>query len=281
MRRNLNKPKLTEATTYSEAVQILNARRAPSIFRKHVDMIFKIKDETGSIKKQMLQEAENDLEKDEEEKLIGHQMNETEDENGEKKFFETEGNPSSGPEHPKPHDSGNKSGVTAQSDGTSVEDQKDKVDSSGEGSVPAQSQPGESQLKEAIEQVADMGSVDPINTATVDYMDRGLSKIEAHNAASLDNNMMEAVFAKQTKKILVPILRGLLKQNQALKEVIRAQDTKYEMSRKASQPTGMSEAVTLQNVPAHPQAPKTSRFDNPDIPGLAKEIKSKYIDEGY
>ena len=280
--RSQRKPRksLTEATSYSEAIQVLSGRGAPSIFNKTVDMIFKV-DTTQpagrTYVKQMLQETENDLKKMEEQKLLGHQMNEMEP--GEEEMHsETEGNPSSGKENVIETSIADKTGTSAQSDGSSVESQIDKVDASGDGSKPAQSQPGISQLKEAINQVADQGSVDPMNKAVIDYMSNGMSQVEAQNAASADNNMMEAVIKKNMATILPKVLSPFVNEIARLQETIRAYDSKFESMRKQSGTQGYQESIQIIPTGPAPTSKGTTRFEGQTVEEISKEIASKYID---
>ena len=279
--RSQRKPRksLAEVSTYSEAIQVLSGRGAPSIFKKTVDMIFKVDTSQPAGRtyvKQMLQETENDLKKMEEQKLLGHQMNEMEP-GEDDEFQETEGNPSSGG-NPKENDSGDKSGVVAQSDGDNLESQIDKTESSGDGSRPAQSQPGISQLKEAINQVADQGSVDPMNKAVIDYMSNGMSQVEATNAASADNNMMEAVFKKNMAQILPKVLSPFVNEIARLQETIRAYDSKIESMRKQSGTKGFQESIQIIPTGPAPQSKGTSRFEGQTVEEISKDIASKYID---
>lgn len=277
--RSQRKPQksLVEVTSYSEAVKVLSGRNAPGIFKKTVDMIFKVDQSQPAGRTyvaQMLQETENDLKKMEEQKLLGHQMSEMETD---EEFSETEGNPSSGG-NPKENDSGDKSGVVAQSDGDNLESQIDKTDASGDGSRPAQSQPGISQLKEAINQVADQGSVDPMNKAVIDYMSNGMSQVEATNAASADNNMMEAVIKKNMATILPKVLSPFVNEIARLQETIRVYDSKIESMRKQTGTSGYQESIQIIPTGPSPQKQGTSRFEGQSIEEISKGIASKYID---
>ena len=280
--RSQRKPRksLTEATSYSEAIQVLSGRGAPSIFTKTVDMIFKVDQSQPAGRtyvKQMLAETENDLKKMEEQKLLGHQMNEMEP-GEDDEFHETEGNPSSGKENVIETSIADKTGTSAQSDGSSVESQIDKVDASGDGSKPAQSQPGISQLKEAINQVADQGSVDPMNKAVIDYMSNGMSQVEATNAASADNNMMEAVIKKNMATILPKVLSPFVNEIARLQETIRAYDSKFESMRKQSGTQGYQESIQIIPTGPAPTSKGTSRFEGQTTEEISKDIASKYID---
>lgn len=279
--RSQRKPRksLADVSSYSEAIQVLSGRGAPGIFKKTVDMIFKVDTSQPAGRtyvKQMLQETENDLKKMEEQKLLGHQMNEMEPEDEE--FSETEGNPSSGKDSVIETSIADKTGTSAQSDGSSVEDQIDKTDSSGDGSRPAQSQPGISQLKEAVNQVADMGSVDPMNKAVIDYMSNGMSQVEATNAATADNNMMEAVFKKSMATILPKVLSPFVNEIAHLQETIRAYDSKIESMRKQSGTKGFQESIQIIPTGPAPQKQGTSRFEGQSVEEISKDIASKYID---
>jgi len=281
-------PKLTDVTTYQEAVQTLNLRRAPSIFKKTLDLLFKIDTSQPAGKtyqKQGLQEMENELKKHEDEEK-DNSISETEHENdngngnGEKKenpFGETEGNPSSGKEHPHPDLRGGKEGVTAQADGGSVDDQIDTANDTGEGSEPAQAQPGESQLKEAIDQVADMGTVDPRATSVIDYMSDGMSQVQANNAAVADEKMMEAVFNVQFKKLALPLLRAALADQNRMQEIIRVVDKKHE----GKKPTGgYSETVVIPQQ-VEKSSKKLNRFEETTPEEIKKDITTKYLSDLY
>ncbi len=284
-------PKITEATTYQEAVQVLNVRRAPSIFKRTLDLVFKIDTKTPAGRTyhgQMLQEMENDLKKHEEEEE-NHAMKEAEHDNDndnnnnndEKKkppFGETEGNPSSGPEHPKEYSIADKTGTTAQSDGGSVEEMHNKAEDTGEGSQPAQAQPGESQLKEAVDQVADMGTVDPRATSVIDYMSDGMSQVQASNAAAADEKMMEAVFDQKFKKLALPILRAVLADYNKLQEIIRTVDKKHEQKKPE---TGFSESVQIQLGDSSKPEKKMNRWSETSPEEIRNNIKDKYLNDMY
>ena len=281
-------PSIAEVTSYSEAIQVLNVRSVPGSYKKMIsrslDLIFKVdtKQPAGrTYVQQQLQETEADLKKVEEENLLGHQMNEMEPgENKKDEFSETEGNPPSGKENVIETSIADKSGTSAQSDGGSVDDQINKADQSGEGSKPAQSQPGISQLKEAIQQVADQGSVDPLNKAVIDYMGNGMSQVEAQNAAVMDNNMMEAVFNKKLAKILPKVLTPFVNEIANLHRTIRVYDGKIEAMRKQSGTNGLQETIQITPPGGTQSAPKTSRFETQTTDEISKDIASKYIDMG-
>lgn len=279
-------PSIAEVTSYSEAIQVLNVRNVPGSYKKTIsrslDLIFKVdaKQPAGrTYIRQQLQETEADLKKVEEENLLGHQMNEMEPGENDNKS-ETEGNPPSGKENLLENDSGDKTGITAQSDGSSTESVAPPGGGSKEGSNPAQAQPGVSQLKEAINQVADMGSVDPLNKAVIDYMGNGMSQVEAQNAAVMDNNMMEAVFKKGLSKILPKVLTPFVNEIARLQEVIKVYDGKIESVRKATGTQGFQE--TIQIVPPGgiqgTGQKSTSRFETQSTEEISKDIASKYID---
>jgi len=255
-------PKLFEAGSYSEAIQILGARKASPVYRQIVDLAYKIKDDTGKVRENMLREAETNLKK-EEQGLIGTQMSESIHEEAD---TEGAGGKESG------------SGETAQADGRTTDTVAPPGDGSHDASQPAQSQSGTSQLEaplaEAIDQVADMGSVDPMNTAVIDYIDDGMSKTEATNAAAKDNNMMEAVFAKEFKKHMLPLLKGMQKDFNAYKEAIIAVDSKVEGngSGQIQMDTGYSETIQTPIVPK-----KISEIDEKSIEESRSDIAAKYL----
>jgi len=241
-KKQQNKPSLVGIQSLQEAIQVLNARRAPRIYTSHLTNMFKV-DLTNPASKtwldQQLRETENTLNKDEkdkeveEKKLMGYQQN----------MKETEGNPSSGQEHPKEMSIADKTGASAQNDGSSVDDIIDK-NPPAEAPEGAHAQKGESQLKEAIEKVYDVGNgVDPMNQSVIAGMANGMSQIEATNAASADNNLMEAVFNKQVAKLLVPIFKAQAVYVDSLKETIIGYDQKLEAMRRENK--GLNEAVQI------------------------------------
>jgi len=278
------KPKLTECKSLSEAVQVLNVRRAPQIFRKYVDIAFNIKDETGSIAKKMLQEAENDLQKDEDEKAKQemHEMHEMEH----KKEHPNTGmdemhHGKSEMVHTETEDN-RMSGQSAQSDGRTLGEQKDKATDTGSGSEPAQAQPGEDQLGEAIDQVADMGSVDPMNQCVIGKMSSGMSEVEAQNACAKEQTMMEGIVANIIQKKFAPAWKVVDKQFKTLQEGMKTLDGKVENSRKPELgDKGLQEGVNMQNVPASPGTRENNKFDKlKDPTELAiyqQELKERYL----
>ena len=237
-----NKPSLIGATTLQEAITVLTARRAPRIYTAAVSNIFKADMKNPASKtwiEQQLRETESTLKKDEDEKevedkkLMGYQQN----------LKETEGNPPSGP-NPKPESIADKTGVTAQNDGTSLEDIHDSNPPATQGSEGAHTQQGESQLKEAIDKVFSVGlGVDPLNQSVINGMSNGMSKVEAENAANADNHMMEAVFHKMTARTLVPIFKAQNNLIHNLNETIRVYDQKLEAARKENK--GLNEAIQI------------------------------------
>ncbi len=261
MRRKSNSqlPKLFEAQTFQEAVQILGARKASPAYHQIVNLAFKVKDDTGKVRENMLREAETNLAK--EEGLIGSNMQESIHEEA-----QTEG--------PGGKETG--TGQTAQADGRTLESVNPPGDGSHDASQPAQSQSGTSQLEaplaEAIDQVADMGSVDPMNTAVIDYVDDGMSKVEAENAANKDKAFAEAIIAKEFKKHMLPILKSMQKTMGAYKEAIVAVDNKVE-----SNPTpDLSFSETIQQPVTIPQK-VVSAIDERSDEDTRKDIISKYL----
>ena len=260
MRRTSNKklPKLFEAETYQEAIQILGARKASPVYTQLVNMAFKIKDDTGKVRENMLREAETNLTKEQGLKESIHER--VEDQGDERK-----------------------SGESAQSDGVDLDAVTPPGDGSHDGSAPAQSQPGTSQLEsplaEAIDQVADMGSVDPMNTAVIDYIDDGMSKVEASNAAAKDNDMMEAVFDKQFKKHMLPILKKMQASMHNASEAIIAVDSKVETSKPGLNLEAQGMAETIQ-IPVG-VTPKTNQIDEVSIEETRSEISKKYLSDMY
>jgi len=260
-RSNAKLPKLFEAGSYAEAIQILGARKASPAYRQIVDLAYKIKDDTGKVRENMLREAETNLTK--EQGLIGTNMSESIHEEA-----DTEG-------------SGGKetgSGETAQADGRTTSDVAPPGNGSSDASQPAQSQSGTSQLEaplaEAIDQVADMGSVDPMNTAVIDYIDDGMSKTEASNAANKDKAFAEAIIAREFKKHMLPILKSMQKTMGAYKEAIVAVDSKVEGngSGQIQMDTGYSETIQTPIVPK-----KISEIDEKSIEESRSDIAAKYL----
>ncbi len=258
---NTKKPKLTECKTFQEAVQVLNVRRAPQIFRKYVDIAFNIKDETGSIAPKMLQEAENDLQKHEDEKAKQEMEHNKEHPNT---GMDTKKNGKSEMVHTETEDN-RMTGDSAQSDGRTLGEQKDKATDTGSGSEPAQTQTGESQLGEAIDQVADMGSVDPMNTCVINKMSSGMSEVEAQNACAKEQSMMEGIVAKVIQKNFGKAWATVDKNFKTLQEGMKTLDSKVENTRKPElTEKGLSEGVNMQNLAASPGQggpPQNSKFD--------------------
>lgn len=273
--KKTQKPSLIGVTSLQEAVVVLNARQAPKIFTQAISNIFKA-DMTNPASKtwieQQLRETENTLKKDEEDtevkdkKLMGYQQN----------MEETEGNPSSGSE-PKPESIADKSGVTAQNDGPSLDDIDNKNPPVKDAQLGAHTQPGISQLKEAIEKVFNVGNgVDPLNKSVIAGMANGMSQVEAQNAASADNHMMEAVFTKMAAKVLVPIFKLQAAQVDTLNETIKVYDQKIEATRKENK--GLSEAVQITPsqtiIPIHTE-PQNSQASTQSLEDHRLEIAQK------
>lgn len=257
---NTKKPKLTECKSFQEAVQVLNVRRAPQIFRKYVDIAFNIKDETGSIAPKMLQEAENDLQKHEDEKAKQEMEHNKEHPNT---GMDQKKNGKSEMVHTETEDN-RMTGDSAQSDGRTLDEQKDKAKDTGAASEPAQSQTGTDQLGEAIDQVADMGSVDPMNTCVINKMGSGMSEVEAQNACAKEQSMMEGIVAKVIQKNFVKAWATVDKNFKTLQEGMKTLDSKVENTRKPElTDKGLSEGVNMQNIMAHPEdrPAQNSKFD--------------------
>ncbi len=251
----IQKPKLTECKSLQEAIQVLNVRRAPPIFRKYVDMAFNIKDETGSIAKKMLQEAENDLQKNEDDKAKQEMEHNKNNEKDKDKNYKSEAI------HTEPEDN-RMTGQSAQSDGRTVDESADKPKDTGTGSTPAQGQPGTDQLGEAIDQVADQGSIDPMNTCVIGKMSSGLSEVEAQNACAKEQTMMEGIVAKVIQKKFGSAWKTVDKNFKTLQEGMKTLDSKVENARKPElTDKGLSEGVNLQNVPAAPGQTKNTKYD--------------------
>lgn len=279
----IQKPKLTECKSLQEAIQVLNVRRAPPIFRKYVDMAFNIKDETGSIAKKMLQEAENDLQKNEDEKAK-HEMQEMEHKKEHPNTGMDEKHGKYGKSemvHTETEDN-RMTGDSAQSDGRTLEEQKDKAKDTGSGSTPAQSQTGTDQLGEAIDQVADQGSIDPMNTCVIGKMSSGMSEVEAQNACAKEQTMMEGIVAKVIQKKFGSAWKTVDKNFKTLQEGMKTLDSKVENARKPElTDKGLSEGVNLQNVPAAPGQTKNNKFDKlkdpTDLAIYQRELTERYL----
>ena len=279
---NTKKPKLTECKTFQEAVQVLNVRRAPQIFRKYVDIAFNIKDETGSIAPKMLQEAENDLQKHEDEKAkqeMEHNYKNNEhpntgmdNKNGKKENIKTE------------TEENRTQGQSAQSDGRTVEEAANKATDTGSASEPAQAQPGTDQLGEAIDQVADQGSIDPMNTCVIGKMSSGMSEVEAQNACAKDQSMMEGIVANVISKKFGKAWATVDKNFKTLQEGMKTLDSKVENTRKPElSEKGLSEGVNLANLAASPGQggpAQNSKFDKLKDPAEL-DVYRRGISERY
>ncbi len=267
------KPTLVGVQTLQEAVQVLGVRNAPDIYKRSVQNIFRVDLNVPANKTWVmgqLQETETNLKKEEEDK----ELKEMEMEGYKHQIKETTGNPPAPNAKPKEVNIADKSGVSPQNDGTRLEDIKSKNGPTGEGSEGAHAQSGESQLKEAIEKVHDNGNaVEPMNQSIIAGMDKGMSQVEAHNAATADKNLMEAVFAKQAASIFVPIFNAMNQRISSLQETILIADKKHEADRKVS---GLNEAIQIK--PEGPGfAPGT--VESTTLPELTHEsIQSKKED---
>lgn len=263
---NIPKPSLVGVQSLQEAVLVLDGRHAPEIYKRAVQNIFKVDLNVPANKTWVLgqlQETETNLKKDEEDK----ELKENEMEGYKHQIKETEGNPPAPNGTPKVVLNAGKSGTSPMSDGTSLEDIKSKNGPAGDSSEGAHAQSGESQLKEAIDKVLDTGSkVDSLNQSIIAGMGKGMSQVEAHNAASADKNLMEAVFAEQAAKIMVPIFNAMSTQITSLKETIIVSDKKHETDRKLQ--SGLSEAIQIT-----PQGPGyTPGIVETPLPDLTNEV---------
>lgn len=272
-----NLPSLVGVQSLQEAIQVLNARRAPKIYTSHLTNMFKV-DMTNPASKtwldQQLRETESTLKKDEKEleEMEGNHMEKK------KPFEETEGNPSSGGE-PTAESIAGKTGVSAQNDGPSVDDIDDKnPPATAPGGAHAQS--GVSQLTEAIKNMTTVGnSSDPLNEAIIVGMSSGMTKAEAKNAALADTSMMEAVFNKLAGKVLVPIFNAQNGVIQSLKETIIAYDQKLESMRKENK--GLSEAIQIKPGQSFIPVPEVQGKSSRPLLEIRNEISHQLHDDTY
>lgn len=278
------KPTLVGVQSLQEAIQILSTRKAPDIYKRSVQNIFKVDLNVPANKTWVmgqLQETETNLKKDEEDK----ELKENEMEGYKHQIKETTGNPPAPNGKPKEVNIADKSGVSPQNDGPNLESIKSKNGPAGEGSEGAHEQTGESQLKEAIDKVLDTGKgVDSLNQSIIAGMGKGMSQVEAHNAASADKNLMEAVFAQQAAQIMVPIFNAMNAQITSLKETIIVSDRKHEADRK--QQSGLSEAIQIKPEGPAGHAPGVAETKLPELThdsllaqraDISKEILESYI----
>ena len=89
--------------------------------------------------------------------------------------------------------------------------------------------------------------------------------------------MMEAVFAQQFKKHMLPILKKIQSASHMTSEAIRAVDSKIESAPKMDQPYGLSETV----MPTIQLPKMTSRIDEVSTEELRSEISRKYLSDMY
>lgn len=266
------KPKLTECKSLQEAIQVLNVRRAPRIYTKYVETAFNIKDGMGQgITPQMLQEAENNLQKEEDEKALSEMHREEEKKkNGEMGHQMTE----SVQTEPGP----NKDGDSAQSDGRTLDDVKPPA-ATAPASEPMQTQSGDSQLGEAIEQVADQGNADPMNACVIAKMGQGMSEVEAQNACAKEGSMAEAIFQSNFKKYAIPMFEAANKDLRVINEAIKIQEKKIEVKPELK---GLQESVNMTNISATPTTKpesneKFNRLKDPhELAIYRKSIQQKY-----
>lgn len=210
--------RLTSANTLSEAVNILKNRKAPSIFKMNVETAFNLKnDKDNKIRNDMLSETEGHL--------TSYEKTISESVHTEKS---TEG------------DSRKDDSPTGQADGRKLEDIIESP-TEGTGSEPAPQQTGETQLDTALTKISETHTVDPMNKAIMDYMEDGMSQVEAGNAVTSDKELSEAVFNQLFQSKIVPLLKAVGADMKSLRETIITTDKKVEVSRVPK--TGMSEAI--------------------------------------
>ena len=254
--------KLITAKSLNEAIGILEERKAPEIYKKHVSLAFNLKnDKDNEIRNRMLSETEEDLE-NEEKKKLDEMVHERVDDQGDAR----------------------KTGESAQSDGEELDDVAPPGEGSHEGSEPAQSQTGTSQLEAALsEAINETHGIDPMNAAIIDYMSDGMSQVEAHNAATKDKKLSEAVWDYKWKQTELPILKSILGEIRSLKETIRSTDRKVEVARTSSskQTGGFNEGIQMTG-PVTTTAPTETgpKYDSsPEKINQAREdISAKYLD---
>lgn len=251
--------KLTTAKSLNEAVIILKDRKAPSIFKQSVETAFNLKnDKNNKIRIGMLNEAEQHLtayEKDLSENIVTEQQ--TEGTNGK------DGQTGEG---------------TGQADGREL-DALTETPESGDGSEPAQAQTGESQLDTALTKINETGpnEVDPMNKAIMDYMEDGMSQVEAGNAVVKDKKLSEAVFNTMFRKQIVPLLKAVGMDMNSLRETIMATDSKVEIARVPDQTNGtggLNETVIIPET----QASQGAKYSN-DLDVIAS--KKSHITDKY
>lgn len=250
--------KLTTAKLLSEAVIILKERKAPSIFKQSVETAFNLKnDKNNKIRIGMLSETEKhlqDYEKTMSEMIVTEQH--TEGVNGK------EGT----------------AGESAQSDGRDLDDLTETPES-GEGSEPAQTQTGESQLDTALTKINETGpnEVDPMNKAIMDYMEDGMSQVEAGNAVTKDKELSEAVFNTMFRKKIVPLLKAVGIDIKSLRETIMATDSKVEIARV---PEGAASGLNETIIIPEKQTYEVAKYSNNRqvIASKKSHIVSKYLE---
>lgn len=212
--------RLTSAKTLSEAVNILKNRKAPSIFKMNVQTAFNLKnDKDNKIRNNMLSETEGHL--------VAHEKTMNEMVHTEKS---TEG------------DSRKDDAPTGQADGRELDDIIESPTEE-EGSETAQQQTGETQLDTALSKISETHTVDPMNKAIMDYMEDGMSQVEAGNAVTADKELSEAVFNQLFQTKIIPLIKAVGKDMKSLRETIITTDKKVEISRVPE--SGMSEAVIV------------------------------------
>ncbi len=213
--------RLTSAKTLNEAINILTHRNAPSIFKMNIETAFNLKnDKNNMIRNSMLSETE--------EHLTSYEKTMSEVVHTE---VSTEG------------DSRKDDSPTGQADGRELDD---IIESPTEntGSETASQQTGETQLDTALTKISETHTVDPMNKAIMDYMEDGMSQVEAGNAVTADKNLSEAVFNQLFQTKIVPLLKAVGADMKSLRETIITTDRKVEVSRIPEKT--MSETVITQ-----------------------------------
>lgn len=257
--------RLTEAKSLQEATNILTARKAHPAVKSMVHTAFRVNDDKEKLA--MLQEAEKILEADE--RALAESIKVA------------------------PGDNNRVSGQSAQSDGQTLDDIKEKNPTGTEGSRPAQSIPGVSQLQEMVDagigtmgstmgasgpqQTADMGSVDPMNICVIEKMSQGMSEVEAQNACTREIQFSEAIVKRAIGK-LPEILKKVAENQAALAEAIQIvqNDSKNKgiinlYDNKSKQ--GFAEGV----IPGMTEIPKVP-LDTPEqIESFKKDFNNRYI----
>jgi len=243
--------RLTSANTLNEAINILTHRKAPSIFKMNIETAFNLKnDKDNKIRNFMLSETEGHL--------VAHEKTMSEMVHTEKS---TEG------------DSRKDDSPTGQADGRKLNDIIESP-TEGTGSEPAPQQTGETQLDTALTKISETHTVDPMNKAIMDYMEDGMSQVEAGNAVTADKELSEAVFNQLFQTKIVPLLKAVGADMKSLRETIITTDKKVEIARI---PETMSEAII---TPQHVQSSVVGEKYHNDIEKIKSTksiITNKYL----